>query len=85
MKEYIFTPEIFPILAETQRGQGGEIWLTDAINQLATRAPVFAFEFVGDRYDPGSKIGFLQATVQYALAREDLGAEFRAYLKALKL
>jgi len=85
VKEYILTPEIFRILAETPRGQGGEIWLTDAINQLVTREPVFAYEFVGDRYDPGSKIGFLQATVQYALAREDLGAEFRAYLKSLKL
>ena len=85
VKEYILTPEIFRILAETQRGQGGEIWLTDAINQLVTREPVFAYEFVGDRYDPGSKLGFLQATVQYALAREDLGAEFRAYLKSLEL
>ena len=85
VKEYILTPEIFRILAQTQRGQGGEIWLTDAINQLVTREPVFACEFVGDRYDPGTKIGFLQATVQYALAREDLGAEFRAYLKSLRL
>jgi UTP--glucose-1-phosphate uridylyltransferase len=59
VKEYILTPEIFRILAETPRGQGGEIWLTDAINQLVTREPVFAFEFVGESYDPGSKFGFL--------------------------
>jgi UTP--glucose-1-phosphate uridylyltransferase len=85
VKEYILTPAIFEILQETPRGQGGEIWLADAINELARREPVYASEFVGDRYDPGSKIGFLKATVEYALARDDLGPEFKAYLRSLML
>jgi UTP--glucose-1-phosphate uridylyltransferase len=85
VKEYVLTPEIFDILQDTPRGQGGEIWLADAINQLAERQPVFAYEFVGERYDPGNRLGFLKATVEYALARDDLGSEFRAYLRSLKL
>ena len=85
VKEYVLTPEIFEILAETRAGQGGEIWLADAIHQLAQRQPVFACEFVGQRYDPGNKLGFLMATVEYALARDDVGPEFRAYLKSLRL
>jgi UTP--glucose-1-phosphate uridylyltransferase len=85
VKEYVLTPEIFDILQETPRGQGGEIWLADAINLLAERQPVFAYEFVGERYDPGNRLGFLKATVEYALARDDLGSEFRAYLRSLKL
>jgi UTP--glucose-1-phosphate uridylyltransferase len=85
VKEYVLTPEIFDILQETPHGQGGEIWLADAINRLAERQPVFAYEFVGERYDPGNRLGFLKATVEYALARDDLGSEFRAYLRSLKL
>jgi UTP--glucose-1-phosphate uridylyltransferase len=85
VKAHILTPEIFQLLAETPRGQGGEIWLADAVNQLAARQPVFAYEFSGSRYDPGSKLGFLQATVEYALAHEEVGADFRAYLKTLRL
>jgi UTP--glucose-1-phosphate uridylyltransferase len=85
VKEYILTPEIFQILAQTPRGQGGEIWLADAINRLAEQQPVFAYEFVGQRYDPGNRLGFLKATVEYALAREDIGPEFRAYLQSLEL
>ena len=85
VKEYVLTPEIFAILAETGRGKGGEIWLADAINELARRQPVFAYEFTGQRYDPGNKLGFLMATVEYALARDDVGPEFRTYLQGLKL
>jgi UTP--glucose-1-phosphate uridylyltransferase len=85
VKEYILTPEIFDILAQTPRGHGGEIWLADAINRLAERQPVFACEFVGQRYDPGNKMGFLKATVEYALARDDIGPEFRTYLRSLQL
>ena len=81
----IMTPQIFQLLAETPRGQGGEIWLADAINELARREPVFACEFVGKRYDPGNKLGFLQATVEYALEHPQVGAEFRAYLRSLEL
>ena len=85
VKEYILTPRVFEVLAETPRGQGGEIWLADAINRLAEEEPVFACEFVGVRYDPGDKLGFLQATVEYALARDDVGPEFRSYLRSLSL
>jgi UTP--glucose-1-phosphate uridylyltransferase len=83
VKEWILTPEIFDLLAETPRGQGGEIWLTDAINALAAEQPVFAYQFAGQRFDPGNKLGFLMATVEYALARDDLGSQFRAYLRGL--
>lgn len=85
VKEYILTPAIFDILAETPGGQGGEIWLADAIRELARREPVFAYEFTGQRYDPGDRLGYLKATVEYALAREDLGEQFRAYLRSLEL
>ena len=85
VKGHILTPDVFAILAETPRGQGGEIWLADAINELARRQPVYACEFVGARYDPGDKLGFLKATVEYALAREDLGPPFGEYLRSLAL
>jgi UTP--glucose-1-phosphate uridylyltransferase len=85
VKEYVLTPAIFEILAETRPSQGGEIWLADAINELARRESVYACEFVGERYDPGNKLGFLKATVEYALARDDVGPEFRAYLRSLAL
>lgn len=85
VKEYILTPAIFDVLAATPPGQGSEIWLADAINRLAQQEPVFAYEFRGQRYDPGDKLGFLQATVEYALARDDLGPDFRAYLRSIEL
>jgi UTP--glucose-1-phosphate uridylyltransferase len=85
VKEYILTPAIFDILAETPRGQGGEIWLADAIRELARREPVFAYEFIGERYDPGNRLGYLKATVEYALARDDVGPQFRRYLRGLDL
>jgi UTP--glucose-1-phosphate uridylyltransferase len=83
VKEWVLTPQVFDLLAETPRGQGGEIWLTDAINALAGQEAVFAYEFEGRRFDPGNKLGFLMATVEYALARDDLGPDFRAYLDGL--
>src|SRR5215471_3058828 len=82
---YILTPEIFPILAQTRSGRGGEIQLTDGIRTLLQQQPVYAYRFEGTRYDAGDKLGFLKATVEFALRREDLGKEFREYLKALKL
>jgi UTP--glucose-1-phosphate uridylyltransferase len=85
VKEYVLTPEIFRILAETKPSQGGEIWLADAINELARTEAVYACEFEGERYDPGDKVGFLKATVEYALVREDIGPEFRSYLRSLNL
>lgn len=81
MGRYIITPEIFDILGETEPGSGGEIQLTDALKTLGKSQPVYAYNFEGKRYDIGSKLGFLQATVEFALKREDLKDEFREYLK----
>lgn len=81
---YIITPEIFEILEKTEPGSGGEIQLTDALKELGTRQDIYAYNFEGKRYDIGSKLGFLQATVEFALKREDLHDEFKEYLKELK-
>ncbi len=83
MGRYIITPDIFDILANTKPGKGGEIQLTDALNELAHRRKVQAYNFKGDRYDVGNKLGFLKATVEFALNRNDLGTEFHDYLKKL--
>ena len=80
---YILTPDIFPILSETKPGKGGEIQLTDALRVQAHEGSVYACHFAGRRYDVGSKEGYLEATVEYALRRPDLGPGFRAYLKTL--
>lgn len=81
---YVLTPAIFDCLERTQRGAGGEIQLTDALRMLARREPMYALTFAGRRHDTGDKLGFLQATVELALKRADLGEPFRAYLRALK-
>lgn len=78
---YIIKPAIFDILASTKPGKGGEIQLTDALKVLAQQDEVYAYNFRGQRYDVGNKLGFLKATVEFALRRPDLGAPFRAYLK----
>ena len=80
---YIFTPDIFDCLQSTAPGAGGEIQLTDAIAKQLRERTVLAFQFQGRRYDCGSKLGFLQATVEYALQREDIGADFRELLRQL--
>ena len=80
---YIISPTVFEILEHTQPGKGGEIQLTDALKQLAGIEPVWAYCFEGKRYDVGDKLGFLKATVEFALRREDLGPQFRNYLQAL--
>ncbi|MBI2861285.1 MAG: UTP--glucose-1-phosphate uridylyltransferase GalU [Chloroflexi bacterium] len=82
---YILTPTIFSALERTQRGRGGEIQLTDALQLLLEREPVYAYEFVGKRYDAGNKLGFLRATVELALQSPDLGPAFRQYLISLNL
>jgi UTP--glucose-1-phosphate uridylyltransferase len=81
---YVLTPDLFDRLAETRPDRRGEIQLTDALRALRERRPMYAVEFEGKRYDTGDKLGFLKATVEFALARPDLGAEFRAYLKSLR-
>lgn len=82
---YVLTPEIFQELQNTAAGKGGEIWLSDAIESLMRRQKVYALEFEGQRYDAGDKLEFLKATVDLALMRQDLGPQFRAYLKTLNL
>jgi UTP--glucose-1-phosphate uridylyltransferase len=82
---YILTPAIFKELAATQRGAGSEIQLTDALRRLLEREPIYGYVFEGQRYDAGDKLGFLQATVEMALKRPELGKHFRKYLKGLKL
>jgi UTP--glucose-1-phosphate uridylyltransferase len=78
---YLLSPSIFEDLAKIGKGAGGEIQLTDGIARLMQREEVFAFEFEGKRYDCGSKLGYLQATVEYGLNHPSLGVEFAAYLK----
>ncbi|WP_275097495.1 UTP--glucose-1-phosphate uridylyltransferase GalU [Sedimenticola hydrogenitrophicus] len=78
---YLLTPDIFSFLEKTGRGAGGEIQLTDAIAMLLKEQDVLAYEFKGKRYDCGSKLGYLQATVEYALEHKELGEEFQEYLK----
>ncbi len=82
---YVLTPEIFDCIAQVEPGSGGEIQLTDGLRQLLRSRPVYAYRFEGTRYDAGDKLGFLKATVEFALKRHDLGAPFREYLKTLKL
>jgi UTP--glucose-1-phosphate uridylyltransferase len=82
---YILTPEIFAFLEKTRSGSGGEIQLTDGIRLLLEQQPVYAYKFEGTRYDAGDKLGFLKATVEFALRRKDLGNDFREYLKSLKM
>ena len=78
---YILSAKIFDILETTGRGAGGEIQLTDAIDKLLLNNKVLAYEFVGKRYDCGDKLGYLQATVEYALKHGSLGEGFQSYLK----
>jgi UTP--glucose-1-phosphate uridylyltransferase len=80
---YLLTPRIFQKLEQTGRGAGGEIQLTDAIADLLADEAVYAFEFEGKRYDCGSKLGYLQATVEYGLKHESLGTKFSEYLIAM--
>ncbi|MGE5678198.1 MAG: UTP--glucose-1-phosphate uridylyltransferase GalU [Pseudomonadota bacterium] len=80
---YIITPEIFDILESTKPGSGGEIQLTDALKSLGKIQDIYAYNFKGKRYDIGSKLGFLQATVEFALKREDLKDDFRRYLEEI--
>jgi UTP--glucose-1-phosphate uridylyltransferase len=80
---YLLTGSIFEDLAKIGKGAGGEIQLTDGIARLMQREPVYAFEFEGKRYDCGSKLGYLQATVEYGLKHASLGPEFASYLRGL--
>jgi UTP--glucose-1-phosphate uridylyltransferase len=82
---YVLTPDLFEILASTGADARGEVQLTDGLRTLCRRRAMYAVEFEGKRYDTGDKLGFLKATVEFALARPDLGDAFRAYLRTLRL
>ncbi len=80
---YIITPTIFKYLTNAKPGKNGEIQLTDSLCELAKTEPMYAYDFRGRQYDVGNKLGFLQATVEYALKREDLRFDFEAYLREI--
>jgi UTP--glucose-1-phosphate uridylyltransferase len=80
---YIITPEIFKFLESATPGKGGEIQLTDALKGLMGEKCVYAYDFVGNRYDVGNRLGFVKATVEFALKRDDLKSEVTEYLKGL--
>jgi UTP--glucose-1-phosphate uridylyltransferase len=82
---YILTPAVFDMLSQTQAGTGGELQLTDGMRALLKEEKMYAYVFDGRRHDTGDKLGFLKATVEFALKRPDLGADFRDYLKSLSL
>jgi UTP--glucose-1-phosphate uridylyltransferase len=80
---YVLTPEIFTSIEKIEPGSGGELQLTDALKHMLRSRPIYGLKFEGKRYDAGDKLGFLKATVEFALNRHDLGDEFRAYLKTV--
>ena len=80
---YVITPEIFAILEQTAPGRGGEIQLTDALKVLAKEQAMYAYDFVGRRYDVGDKQGYLEATIEYALRRPELQEKFLCYLQEI--
>jgi len=82
---YVLTPDLFPVLAKTAPDSRGEIQLTNGLRVLRETRPLYALQFEGKRYDTGDKLGFLKATVEFALARPDLAEAFRAYLRSLGL
>jgi len=82
---YVLTPEVFHSLETIEPGSGGELQLTDGLKHALRSRPIYGYRFEGTRYDAGDKLGFLKATVEFALKRYDLGDAFRAYLKTLQL
>jgi len=80
---YILPPEIFPLIRKTEKGAGGEIQLTDALRALVGGGDFYGYLFEGKRYDAGEKLGYLKATVDYALRHPDLGVDFRRYLDSI--
>lgn len=82
---YVLTPDIFAELEQTTPGAGGEIQITDAMRALLKKRPFYAVRFKGTRHDAGDKLGFLIATVEFALKRSDLAEEFKNYLRSIKL
>ena len=83
IKPVMVPPDVFEVLQNTKPGKGGEIQLTDALKVMAKRENVYAYNFTGKRYDVGDKLGFLKATVEFALRRDDLSGDFAEYLKTI--
>ncbi|UMZ74734.1 UTP--glucose-1-phosphate uridylyltransferase GalU [Natranaerofaba carboxydovora] len=83
MGRYVISPRVFELLEKTKPGSGGEIQLTDALNDLAKKESVVAYEFEGIRYDAGDLLGYLKTTVEFALHREDISEDFKKYLENL--
>ena len=81
MGRYILRPEIFDLISKLKPGLGGELQITDAISEIASKGQVYGYEFLGKRYDIGNKSDYIKATIELALGREDLGKELREYLK----
>jgi UTP--glucose-1-phosphate uridylyltransferase len=82
---YVLTPDLFEVLKNVQQDAKGEIQLTNGLRLLLKERPIYGYKFKGTRYDAGNKLGFLKATVEFALKRKDLGEPFRRYLRTLKL
>ena len=82
---YVLTPDLFDVLKQVQQDAKGEIQLTNGLRLLLKDRPIYGYKFKGTRYDAGNKLGFLKATVEFALKRKDLGEPFRQYLRSLKL
>jgi UTP--glucose-1-phosphate uridylyltransferase len=82
---YILTPAIFDVLERTPTGTGGELQLTDALQLLLKKEKMYGYVYEGTRHDAGDKLGFLKATIEFALKREDLGGPLKEYLRGLKL
>jgi len=80
---YILMPEIFKALEETKPGRGGEIQLTDGLKVLSRKQPIYAYEFEGERFDAGDKLGFIKANVSFALKRPDINKSFKKFLKEI--
>jgi UTP--glucose-1-phosphate uridylyltransferase len=81
---YILSPEIFDFIESTAPDAQGEVQLTTALNDFLQHGPIYGYEFEGTRYDAGDKLGFLKATVEYALRSDKLGDRFRSYLSSLE-
>jgi UTP--glucose-1-phosphate uridylyltransferase len=77
---YLLPPEIFPVIANTPPGRGGEIQLTDALQELARQMPLYGYEFVGDRYDAGEKVGYLKANLAFALKRPQMAEKLKEFI-----
>jgi UTP--glucose-1-phosphate uridylyltransferase len=82
---YVLTPTVFDTLSDIKAGAGGELQLTDGLKLLLKKEKIYGYVFEGKRHDTGDKLGFLKATVEFALKRPDLGGPLRQYLKSLNL